>query len=96
MSTTAVLDQVKLIDGEFSASEASDLIQSLIKQKINFHKVHRLSMYEGNMGNDTSVDDSRIQQLITAQQEFKNITTQARESGKKIKISGVLDIEILN
>lgn len=91
-----VLHKVKLVDGVFTASEASDVINSLIEEKINFHKIHRLSLNEGNMYSDTSYDDSRVNELIQDKAEFKSFCHEARIDGKKIRIHGVLNLEIID
>ena len=91
-----VLHKVKLVDGVFTASEASDVINSLIEEKINFHKIHRLSLNEGNMYSDTSYDDSRVNELIQDKAEFKSFCQEARIDGKKIRIHGILNLEIID
>lgn len=96
MTTADVMHKVQLVDGEFTASEASDLISSLIKEKVNFHKIHRLSMFEGNVNNDTSFDDLRVSELLKEKQEFKAFCREARAMGKKVKINGILNIELID
>ena len=49
-SVTTKKDQqtLKLIEGTFTKREALNIINSVVDVKINFHKVHRLSIQEGN------------------------------------------------
>ena len=96
MKTAEVINKLQLVDGEFTTSEASDVINALIKEKINFHKLHRLSIYERYMDTNTDFDDSRISQLQKAQTEFIEICNEARLAGKKIRINGVLNVEIID
>lgn len=96
MTTVDVMHKVQLVDGQFTPSEASDVINALIKEKINFHKIHRLSMCEGNIDSDTSYDDSRVAQLQREQVDLKAICHEARLAGKNVKINGILDIEIID
>ncbi len=97
MSTSKeVLHKVQLVDGIFTPTEASDVISSLIREKINFHKLHRLSMCEGNVNSDSGYDDSRVTELIEKRKEFKAICIKAKLTGKKIKINGVLEIEVID
>ena len=96
MTTTEVISKLQLVDGTFTASEASHIISALIKEKINFHKIHRLSIWEGNMHDDTSYDDSRVIQLQKELVDFKEICNEARLAGKNIKIDGILNIEIID
>jgi hypothetical protein len=58
-----VLRKVQLVDGVFIASKASGVISRLIREKINFHKLSRLSKYEENVNSDTSYDDNRVTEL---------------------------------
>jgi hypothetical protein len=95
-TTKEVMNKVQLVDGIFTASEASDIVSSLIGEKINFHKLHRLSMSEGNINSDTGYDDSRVVELTAERKEFKELCREARLMGKKIKINGILEIEIID
>ncbi|NNK83041.1 MAG: hypothetical protein HKO92_07945 [Flavobacteriaceae bacterium] len=96
MITTEIAHEVKLIDGEFTPSEALDIINGLIKEKINFHKIHRLSMLEGNVNCDTKTDDSRVSQLLKAKEDFKAFYKEAKQEGRKFKISGLLELELVD
>jgi len=96
MNNSQILHQVKLIDGTFTPSEAKDVINTLIKEKINFHKIHRLSMSEGNVNTDTSFDDGRVNELLRAKGDFGNVYAEAKANGKKLRITGTLDIEMID
>ena len=96
MTTTDVLHKVKLVDGTFTAAEAGDVISSLIEEKINFHKLHRLSMSEGDMHCDTTFDDSRLSQLLREKKDFKALCREAKMAGKQMRISGTLEIEFID
>jgi hypothetical protein len=90
-----VLRKVQLVDGVFIPSEASDVISRLIREKINFHKLNRLSCEE-NVNSDTAYDDSRVTELTEDRKEFKAICTEAKLMEKKIKVNGILEIEIID
>jgi ubiquinone biosynthesis protein UbiJ len=96
MTTTDVLQQVQLIDGEFTASEASDVLNALLREKINFHKLNRLSLWEGDLDCDTSFDDSRLAKLQSAQKEVQELCKEVRLAGRKMRINGVLEIQIID
>ncbi|WP_213521460.1 hypothetical protein [Nonlabens sp.] len=91
-----VINKVQLVDGVFTASEASDIVSNLIEEKINFHKLHRLSLSEGNINSDTGYDDSRVIELTADRKELKQLCREARLTGKKIKINGILEIEVID
>ncbi|MFD0860601.1 hypothetical protein ACFQ1M_00150 [Sungkyunkwania multivorans] len=94
METTKVLHKVQLVDGMFTPSEASDVINNLIDVKINFHKLHRLSMREGDEHCNTSYDDGRLSQLLAEKEEFKAVYREAKLSGKTVRINGIINVEI--
>lgn len=85
---------INLIEGAFSASEASDLINALLKVKINFHKLNRLSVWEGNQNESCDSDNSRINELIEAEAFAKAFFKQARLQGKKLKMTSTINITI--
>ena len=96
MTTTEVTHKVNLIDGTFTAMEASDVINSLIEEKINFHKIHRLAMCEGNIDSDTKFDDSRVTELIQERENFRAIYQEAKRAGKQLRIKGIVEVEIID
>lgn len=95
MTTTKVTHKVHLVDGVFTPSEALDVINNLIGEKINFHKIHRLSMCEGDMNSDTAYDDSRVHELMQEKDDFKAIYKEAKLLGKQVRINGILNVEIV-
>ena len=86
--------KINLIDGTFTASEASDIINSVLNVKINFHKIHRLSIREGNESDECKLDNGRIDELLNEQEIAKAFFSQARLKGKKLKMSSIINIEI--
>jgi len=96
MIATEVKHQVNLIDGEFTPSEAKDVINTLIREKVNFHKLNRLSMWEGDTQSDTSFDDGRISQLLQSKEDFIQVYNKAKAAGKKVKLTGVVHIELID
>jgi uncharacterized protein with FMN-binding domain len=86
--------QIKLVDGLFTPSEAADIIDSVLDVKINFHKLKRLSITEGNSKDICEYDSGRITELIDAKLDAKNYFKDARLQGKKLKINSTITIEI--
>ncbi len=84
----------KLIDGLFSKREALSIVDSVIKAKINFHKVHRLSIQEGNENDECNYDNSRINELVTDKKEAKEFLRNLESKGYNIKISSNVTITI--
>lgn len=98
VASEVIADQrkIQLVDGKFTPTEASDVITALIDEKINFHKIQRLKIWEGNHLGKTSLLDSRIGELEQEKLTARNIIDKARAKGKKIEISGVLEIKYVD
>jgi uncharacterized protein with FMN-binding domain len=86
--------KINLIEGRFTASEAADIINDVLKVKINFHKIQRLSITEGNLDDACEHDSSRIDELLNEQILAKDFFSQARLQGKKLKMTSTIHIEI--
>lgn len=86
--------KIQLVDGEFTVSEASDVVLSLLNEKINFHKLQRLSMCEGSVDANTKYPDGRIAELEREKSVARNFFAKAREEGNTIVINGTLEISV--
>lgn len=91
-----VEQKIKLVDGEFTPSEACDVVNGLIDVKINFHKINRLQILEGNHYCETNVLNTRIEELQDEKKLAKEFIAKVRAAGGKLKISGQLEIAIAN
>ena len=85
---------IRLVEGEFTSSEASFLIQTLLDEKINFHKLHRLSILEGNCNTKTTYDSGRISELENEKKVAKEFFAKIRQEGLKLQIKGKLEITV--
>ncbi|MEX0316261.1 MAG: hypothetical protein AB3N18_18920 [Allomuricauda sp.] len=95
METLVKTDQkIHLVDGTFTASEALDIITSLLDEKINFHKLQRLSWYEGDCDANTTYPDGRIHELQNEKVIAKNFINAVRTEGKRLRIDGILNITL--
>lgn len=91
---TTTTQKVQLVDGNFTVSEASDIVQALINEKINFHKLQRLSLCEGFSEANTKYPDERITELEHEKSVAKAFFAKARVEGFSIKINGTLEISV--
>lgn len=95
METTVKTKQkIQLVDGTFTPSEACDVITALIDQKINFHKLQRLSWCEGDCDANTQYPDDRIQELENEKVIAKTFINSLRPEGKRLRIDGILKITL--
>ena len=87
-----VTQQVNLVEGMFTPSEALDVVQALIDQKINFHKIQRLSWREGHDNCNTEYPDGRIAELMEEKKKVRAYINELRANGNLIKIDGRLSL----
>lgn len=88
----ATKQDIKLIEGNFSPSEATDIINAVLDVKINFHKLQRLSKTEGDTNDSCCFDNDRIDELLAAKQQVKKLFNSIRENGGKISINSSITI----
>ena len=86
--------QIKLVDGYFLPSDAADIINAVLDVKINYHKLKRLSLTEGNCNDLCEYDNNRINELIDAKLDAISFFKDARLKGKKLKIKSAITISI--
>lgn len=87
---------VQLVKGVFTPSEASDVMISLINEKINFHKLQRLQLWEKNNAFDTNQLDVHIDELLRERENLIEIIANINALGKNLKINGTLEITPVN
>ena len=94
-SDKKVDQSIRLVDGEFTPSEACDIVNSLLDEKINFHKLQRLTIWEGNVNGNCSFPNNRIEELMREKEIAREFFKLAREKGAMLKIKGNLEIELI-
>ena len=87
---------ITLIDGSFNPSDAADIINAVLDVKINFHKLKRISIMEGNTNDLCEYDTERIHELIKTKENIKEYFKDARLKGKKLNVDGIINISIKN
>lgn len=84
---------VKLIDGEFTPSQALDILSALIDEKINYHKVENLQHWESNHHTDPQPFLKRIQELEHQKQVLEDYVLKLKKAGQNLKINGKLSLK---
>jgi hypothetical protein len=90
------LKTIHLVKGVFTPSEATDILNGLIDEKINFHKIQRLQRWEGNHNSDTKDLNNRISELENEREKIMNYILEMKVAGKSIKIEGNLEFSAIN
>ena len=93
-NTERVIQKIQLIKGEFSPPEAAQIIMNLIDEKINFHKIQRLQLWEDNHKCKTDQLDKRIEELKKEKATAREFINSIRSPGQSLKINGVIEITI--
>lgn len=88
--------KIQLIKGEFTHSEAFDIIISLIDEKINFHKIQRHQFWEGNHNFETGHLDGRIKELEEEKRSAREFLEKTRDTGGNLKINGSIEITLID
>jgi hypothetical protein len=94
--TEKTTQMIQLVKGEFTVSEASQVIMSLIDEKINFHKIQRLQLWEGNHKYKTDILDGRIKELVNEKRVASEFLAKTGGPDRKLKINGVLEITVVD
>lgn len=95
MVLTEVKKKIQLVDGVFNPSEANDVVNALIGEKINHHKLQCLSMRIGNDHADTEFHESRIEELENEKETLKRYIAEARAKGYQVRIDGMLKFSFI-
>jgi len=95
VQTEKITQNIQLVKGEFTPSEAAHVITSLIDEKINFHKIQRLQIWEGDHQCKTGKLDGRIGELEMEKENARELINGLRKLGKNIKINGTLEISVI-
>lgn len=86
---------IQLVDGKFTPSQASDVLVALIKQKISYHKLEELQNWERNHKYDQAPLKNRIKELEGELKRTKDFMSELKESGKNVKIDGVIKMSVV-
>lgn len=86
------VQKIQLVQGDFTPSEASHVIMSLLDEKINFHKIQRLQILSGNQKSVTGELDDRISQLEKEKEIARAFISEKRKLGQRLQIDGVLTL----
>lgn len=87
---------VKLVDGQFTPSQALDILNALIDQKINYHKIENQQHWERNHNIDAKPYIKRINELEEEKKAIYRYVSEIKQEGKMLSISGILTIKSVN
>jgi hypothetical protein len=85
------IEQLTLIEGEFSVNEAKEILNSIFSSKINFHNIKNWSAQE-RFGKDDAIAQKRIPALKTEMKKLEEILAEAKANNKKLVLSSEITI----
>ncbi|QTN32579.1 hypothetical protein HZ994_09625 [Akkermansiaceae bacterium] len=85
----------QLIDGIFSPAEAQQVLGVMVKGKIDFHSLEKHSENERS-GGGMEKSGSRLAYLRDLDGRLKALADEARASGKRLKVTGEIQIEFID
>ncbi|MGY5846831.1 hypothetical protein ACW6QP_05380 [Salegentibacter sp. HM20] len=88
------MKKIELVRGSFTNSEAAHLLSTLLNEKINFYKIQKLQLWEGNHSCNTEKFDNRIAELEQSTVTIKKWLADQKNNGSNIKIEGQLKLTI--
>lgn len=84
---------VQLIKGEFSPSQANEIVLSLISQKISFHRREEIQLWEKNHDSNLELIRIRISELENQKQKAENFISELKLQGKNLEINGIIEMK---
>jgi hypothetical protein len=84
----------KLIDGTFSPADATQVLLSLVKSKIDFHTMEKLSNEE-RFGRDAAHSEQRLMKLRELHEALKTVCKSAADNGERVQVNGWLEITLV-
>lgn len=85
----------KLIDGEFTPSDAGYVLLAFVNSKISFHSRESFGITIRTSG-DISFHENRIKQLKLTNSDIKKVVDYASENKLHLKINGTIDIQLID
>lgn len=81
----------QILDGNFTPSEAGDVLLSMVKSNINFFKIQSLTFHETCSGN-TAIPSEQINELQNIDSSLRTLLKEASAKGMQLKINGFIEI----
>lgn len=87
--------EINLINGEFSAQEAQEILINIFSKKIQFHELKNLRSLLQN-GIQDEIAERRVPELKTGIDELLKIVTEANKNDKLLSIKSTITVCILD
>ncbi|MFT4832007.1 MAG: hypothetical protein ACI815_001658 [Psychroserpens sp.] len=85
--------QFNIVEGVFTPSETTEVLFTLINDKIRFHNLQITEITERFSG-DTSHSERRIKELQASKEQIEKVILAARDLGQTISIHGTIELKL--
>lgn len=92
---TKTKNDIKILEGFFSTSEAIEVMNKLLDVKINHHKLQILTMRIQNEDATAEFHESRIEELNEEKKRLNQQIRQAGKEGRQVQMNGSIQISFL-
>jgi len=83
----------QLIDATFTPDQARQVLGAMVKSKIDYHSLEKHS--EGERSGIPNHSEERLQSLRALDTDLKALFESARTSGGKLKVTGNIEITLI-
>lgn len=91
MNTT---QRYTLLNGIFSPDEARQVLLSLVKSKIDFHNMEKLSNEE-RFGRDIAHSERRLAELRQLHETLRTTCQSAADTARRVQVNGWIEITLI-
>ena len=89
------IENLTLIEGDFSDVEAREILISAFSSRINFHNIQNWSSQE-RFGKDDEIAQKRIPELKNEMEKLKKILSEAKVKHKRLLVSSQISISLFD
>ena len=91
--TPEVIERIKLIDGDFTHTDAVEMLMQLIGHKINYHKLKNFSSEE-RLGVPHEKSMQRLIELNRDRERILEVLDYAEKNNRKVSIHSTIKIQL--
>lgn len=95
MVAKGVSQTIQIVNENFSPFEANDLLDELIRSRINHHKIQTWKMWEGNHGFEAKGRDKEIESIVKQKSEAIALIAKATKENLKVEIIGNIEVRLI-
>jgi len=88
------VNKYKLIEGDFDPTDAAKILFALVNSKINYHSLDSFSNHI-RFGTNVLSQQKRIKELSEVNVAIKNLADDAIKNNKTMRVTGIIDIELV-